>query len=143
MLWDDGKPFASRYVITEGSIRRLYVRVLWLAVLIGCCSLSLTACRPNLLQEALKGKLRPEEKNNEVITRYCQSCHIHRAFEPVGHIPRMQALYDSPPYTTTTQCRTCHLVRKNTWGVHRRKTVWPADVATKSGEKHDPTSPSN
>ncbi|MDH3600161.1 MAG: hypothetical protein OEU26_11035 [Candidatus Tectomicrobia bacterium] len=90
--------------------------------------LSLPACRPKPLEDALKGRLPPED-NNRVITEYCQSCHIHRAFDDLGHVPRMQALYDRSPYTEATQCRTCHLVHKNTWGDRRRKTIWPAEVA--------------
>ena len=105
------------------------MRISWLIILIGWCSLSVTACRPDPLQEALKGKLRPPEKNNQVIVEYCQTCHIHRAFEPMSHIPRMHALYNRPPYTVTTECRLCHLVKTNTWGAHRRKTLWPAEVA--------------
>ena len=41
----------------------------------------------------------------------------------------MQGLYDREPYTTAIQCRTCHLVGENTWGIKSRKTVFPADVA--------------
>ena len=89
---------------------------------------SLSACRPKPLEEALKGRLAPED-NNRIITEYCQSCHIHRAFEDLSHVPRMQTLYDRSPYTEATQCRDCHLVHKNTWGDRRRKTIWPAEVA--------------
>jgi hypothetical protein len=95
----------------------------WVAIL-----LSLTACRPDILDQALNGKLSPTE-SNEVITEYCQSCHIHRAFDPNQHIPRVGALYDRQPYTTTVECRVCHLVHENTWGMKRRKTLWPSQVA--------------
>ena len=74
------------------------------------------------------GKL-PPEKSNEVITEYCQSCHIHRDFAPAGHATRMQALYDRPPYTSAIECRACHLVQEDTWGNRQRKTLWPALVA--------------
>ena len=88
----------------------------------------LTACIPEPLDLALKGKL-PDAENNTVITTYCQTCHIHRTFEADNHAPRMQALYDLEPYTAATQCRTCHLVGENTWGMKSRKTLFPADVA--------------
>jgi hypothetical protein len=80
------------------------------------------------LEEALRGRLPPED-NNRIITEYCQSCHIHRTFDDLSHVPQVQALYDRPPYTEATQCRDCHLVHKDTWGERRRKTIWPADVA--------------
>ena len=88
---------------------------------------ALTGCQQTTLEKALRGKLPPEE-SNEAITKYCQSCHIHRTFDPIPHVPRMQALYKEPPYTRTTECRTCHLVREDTWGMKRRKTLWPAQV---------------
>ena len=90
----------------------------------------LASCIPEPLDLALKGKL-PGEESNTVITDYCQSCHIHRTFEPVGHAPRMQALYDREPYTAAMQCSTCHLVGENTWGMKSRKTLFPADVTVR------------
>lgn len=90
--------------------------------------LFLTACIPEPLDLALKGKL-PDAESDTVITAYCQTCHIHRTFETASHAPRMQGLYDREPYTAATQCRTCHLVGENTWGVKSRKTLFPADVA--------------
>lgn len=88
----------------------------------------LASCIPEPLDLALKGKL-PDEESNTVITNYCHSCHIHRTFEPVAHGPRMQALYDREPYSSAMQCRTCHLVGENTWGMKSRKTIFPADVS--------------
>ena len=88
----------------------------------------LTACIPEPLDLALKGKL-PDVESNTVMTAYCQTCHIHRTFEAANHAPRMQSLYDRAPYTAATQCRTCHLVGENTWGMKSRKTLFPADVA--------------
>jgi hypothetical protein len=88
----------------------------------------LTACIPEPLDLALKGKL-PEDESNTVITEYCQTCHIHRTFEAADHAPRMQVLYDREPYSAAMQCRTCHLVGENTWGMKSRKTLFPAEVA--------------
>jgi hypothetical protein len=106
---------------------RVSVRYACLLLLISVL-LSLSACRPKPLEEALRGRLPPED-NNRIITEYCQSCHIHRTFDDLSHVPQVQALYDRPPYTEATQCRDCHLVHKDTWGERRRKTIWPADVA--------------
>ena len=88
----------------------------------------LTACIPEPLDLALKGKLADAESNT-VIIDYCQTCHIHRTFAAADHAPRMQGLYDREPYTAATQCRTCHLVGENTWGMKSRKTLFPADAA--------------
>jgi len=104
--------------------------LVWLVVTL----LSLTGCQQDILNQALQGKL-PPEKSNEIIVAYCQSCHIHRTFDPGTHTPRMHALYDRQPYTTTTQCRTCHLVGEDTWGMKRRKTLWPAQVAQQKRSK--------
>jgi hypothetical protein len=103
------------------------VRFVWLFGLIGIL-LSLTACRPDVLEAALRGKLSPE-KSNDIVTEYCQSCHIHRTFDPANHLPRVGTLYDREPYTITIECRVCHLVRKDTWGMRRRKTLFPGQVA--------------
>lgn len=88
----------------------------------------LTACIPDPLDLALNGTL-PEDESNAVITDYCQTCHIHRTFEAVDHAPRMQALYDREPYSAAIQCRTCHLVSENTWGMKSRKTIFPAEAS--------------
>jgi hypothetical protein len=96
--------------------------------------LGLTGCQQDILKQALQGKPSPE-KSNEIITEYCQNCHIHRTFDPGTHTPRMHALYDRSPYTTTMECRTCHLVDEDTWGMKRRKTLWPAQVAQQKRSK--------
>ena len=104
--------------------------------------LLLASCIPDPLDLALDGML-AEEESNTVITNYCQSCHIHRTFEPAAHGPRVQALYDREPYTSAMQCRTCHLVAENTWGMRSRKTVFPADVSgQRAATSHpDPSRP--
>ena len=101
---------------------RLYWSICVVVVL-----LSLTACKPDPLGKALKGELSPDE-NNLVVVGYCQSCHIHRALNPSAHLTRVRALYERVPYTTTTQCRACHLVAEDTWNMKHRKTIFPADV---------------
>ena len=98
--------------------------------------LSLTACKPDPLEKALKGELAPDE-NNLVIVGYCQSCHIHRALNPGEHLTSIRTLYDRVPYTITTQCRACHLVSEDTWYVKHRKTIFPADVAQNRYAAHE------
>jgi hypothetical protein len=48
---------------------------------------------------------------------------------------RAWCLYDRQPYTVTTECRLCHMVNEDTWGMKRRKTLWPAQVAQKAKGK--------
>lgn len=98
--------------------------------------LLLTACRPNILEKALRGELSPLESNT-VITGYCQGCHIHRTFDASEHVQRVQSLYTRPPYTTTAQCRACHLVAEDTWGARHRKTIFPDDVVHNRYAAHE------
>lgn len=102
----------------------------WFLLCSLCALLSLTACQPRPLDEALRGRLALAE-GNRVITEYCQSCHIHRAFDPLRHTERVQTLYDRPPYTDTVECQVCHVARRDTRGSRHRRTLWPAEVAKK------------
>ena len=110
---------------------RLYWSICVVAVL-----LSLAACKPDPLGKALKGELPPDE-NNLVVVGYCQSCHIHRALNPSEHLTRVRPLYDRVPYTTTTQCRACHLVAEDTWYMKHRKTIFPAEVVQNRYTAHE------
>lgn len=96
----------------------------------------LTACRPNVLEQALEGKV-PALESNKIITEYCQGCHIHHALDPINHVQRVRSLYDRQPYTATTQCRACHLVHEDTWNVRHRKTIFPADVLQNRYAAHE------
>jgi hypothetical protein len=98
--------------------------------------LSLTACKPDPLEKALKGELAPDE-NNLIIVGYCQSCHIHRTLNPSEHLTSIRPLYDRVPYTVTAQCRACHLVSADTWNMKHRKTIFPADVAQNRYTAHE------
>jgi hypothetical protein len=111
------------------------LRLHW-CICIAVTLLSLTACRPDPLKQALKGELAPDE-NNLVIVGYCQSCHIHRALNPSAHLASVRTLYDRVPYTATTQCRACHLVSEDTWYVKHRKTIFPADVVQNRYKAHE------
>ena len=98
--------------------------------------LSLTACKPDPLEKALKGELSPDE-NNLIVVGYCQSCHIHRALNPGEHLMYIRSLYARVPYTATTQCRACHLVSEDTWNRKHRKTIFPADVVQNRYTAHE------
>jgi hypothetical protein len=111
------------------------LRLHW-CICIAVVLLSLTACKPDPLEKALKGELAPSE-NNLVIVGYCQSCHIHRALNPSEHLTGIRTLYDRVPYTVTTQCRACHLVSEDTWNMKHRKTIFPADVAKNRYTAHE------
>ncbi len=97
---------------------------------------SILGCRADPLERALRGDFLPEA-NNQVIFGYCQTCHIHRAFEPSAHLGLVRALYDRAPYTTASECRACHLVAEDTWNVKHRKTIFPADVVQNRYTAHE------
>jgi hypothetical protein len=111
------------------------VRLHWYTC-IAVALLSLTACKPDPLEKALKGELAPDE-SNLIIVEYCQSCHIHRTLNPAEHLASIRTLYDRAPYTVTTQCRACHLVFEDTWNMKHRKTIFPADVAQNRYRTHE------
>ena len=98
--------------------------------------LSLTACKPDPLEKALRGEPSPDESNLTIVG-YCQGCHIHRALNPSAHLTHIRPLYDRAPYTATTQCRACHLVSEDTWGMKHRKTIFPSDVAQNRYAAHE------
>lgn len=98
--------------------------------------LSLVACRSDPVERALRGEYEPEF-GNQVIFGYCQTCHIHRTFNPSEHVARVRPLYDREPYTVTSQCRACHLVSEDTWNVKHRKTIFPADVVQQRYTAHE------
>ena len=98
--------------------------------------LSLTACKPDPLEKALRGEPSPAE-SNLIIAGYCQSCHIHRALNPSAHLTQIRPLYDRLPYIATTQCRACHLVSEDAWGAKHRKTIFPSDVAQNRYAAHE------
>jgi hypothetical protein len=100
----------------------------WVILCALCALLGLTACHPKPLDDALQGHLEADE-GNRVITEYCQSCHIHRDFDPQRHVELAQSLYDRLPYTSAYECQVCHVARRDTWGERHRKTMWPAEVA--------------
>jgi len=64
-------------------------------------------------------------KETSVIVDYCQSCHVHRKFNPSDHMAQAQSLYKTAPFTTAADCRTCHSIQRNIWNQIVRATHYP------------------
>ncbi len=90
------------------------------AVLMGCSNVE--------VEKAFKGDLRPG-KANKIIGDYCQSCHIHKDFDPPLHVSKVRSLYKSPVFRKARECRSCHYIEKD-WmhNQHERKTRMPEDA---------------
>jgi len=82
-----------------------------------------SACADRNLDNAFDGEF-TADKNNKVITDYCQSCHIHKDFDPVPHIEEIRKQYRRVSYRKTRQCRACHYIKRdwayNTISQHTR-----------------------
>ena len=102
------------------------LRLVWvfsgmgLAILAGCTTIA--------VEKAFRGDL-PPGKANKVIGNYCQSCHIHKAFDPLRHVTSVRSLYKRRVFRKARECRTCHYIEKN-WmhNQHKRKTRMPDDA---------------
>jgi nitrate/TMAO reductase-like tetraheme cytochrome c subunit len=94
--------------------------VLFLVIFSGCTSQD--------VEKAFKGDLRPGQAN-KVIGEYCQSCHIHKDFDPPLHVSKVRNLYNRPAFKKARECRSCHYIEKN-WmhNQHERKTRMPEDA---------------
>ena len=94
--------------------------VLFLVIMAGCSLKD--------VEKAFNGDLRPG-KANKVIGEYCQSCHIHKDFDPVLHVSSVRSLYKRPIFRKARECRTCHYIEKQwMYNQHGRKTRMPADA---------------
>jgi len=104
-------------------------RILSLAwVISGIGFAVLSGCAPVELDKAFRGDLSPG-KANKVIGNYCQSCHIHKNFDPLLHVASVRKLYKRRVFRKSRECRSCHYVEKN-WmhNQHERKTRMPGDA---------------
>jgi hypothetical protein len=87
---------------------------------LGCAEVEVT--------EAFKGNY-DKVKNNKVISDYCQSCHIHKEFNPSEHIHLMQTNYRRTVFKRAEECRICHYVEKHLiYDQFLRKTRRPDDA---------------
>jgi hypothetical protein len=87
-----------------------------------------SGCTNKDVEKAFKGDLRPGQANR-VIGEYCQSCHIHKDFDPPLHVSKVRNLYNRRVFKKARECRSCHYIEKN-WmhNQHERKTRMPEDV---------------
>ena len=94
-----------------------------------------SGCTSRDVEKAFKGDLRPG-KANKVIGEYCQSCHIHKDFDPPLHVSQVRNLYHHPAFKNARECRACHYIEKN-WmhNQHERKTLMPEDENRKKLKK--------
>ena len=95
----------------------------------------LSGCTHIEVEKAFKGDL-PTGKANKVIGSYCQSCHIHKDFDPPLHVSKVRNLYHHPVFKKARECRTCHYIKRN-WmnNQHERKTLMPEDENRKKLKK--------
>jgi len=78
--------------------------------------------------EAFKGNY-DKDKNNKVISAYCQNCHIHRDFDPSEHTHLMQTDYKRTVFKKAEECRICHYIEKHViYDQFLRKTRRPVDA---------------
>jgi hypothetical protein len=105
---------------TYGFVTQGFLAVLFLVSFSGCSNIE--------VEKAFKGDLRPG-KANKVIGEYCQSCHIHKYFDPPLHVSKVRSLYNRPVFKRARECRSCHYIEKN-WmhNQHERKTRMPKDA---------------
>ncbi len=84
-----------------------------------------SGCTNKDIEKAFDGDLRPG-KANKIIGEYCQSCHIHKDFDPPLHVSRVRNLYSRLAFKKARECRVCHYIEKN-WmhNQHERKTRMP------------------
>ena len=102
------------------------LRLVWVFSGFGFAILS--GCTHMEVEKAFKGDLRPG-KANKVIGNYCQSCHIHKGFDPLLHVANVRSLYKRRVFRKSRECRSCHYLEKN-WmhNQHKRKTRMPNDA---------------
>ncbi len=102
------------------------LRLVWVFSGIGFAVLS--GCTHVEVEEAFSGSLRPG-KANKIIGNYCQSCHIHKDFDPLLHVANVRKLYKRRVFRKSRECRSCHYIEKD-WmhNQHERKTRMPDDA---------------
>jgi len=113
------KVFITKLRLISFKNHRIF-SVILLVILAGCSHLE--------VEQAFNGNLRPG-KANRVIGEYCQSCHIHKDFDPPLHVSKVRGLYKRPVFSKARECRACHYIEKKwMYTQHERKTRMPADA---------------
>lgn len=96
-------------------------RVIFFLVFFPALVFFMAGCAERSIEDAFHGKF-SSSKNNEVINEYCQSCHIHKNFDPAEHMGSVRSHYKRPYFRKTRECRACHYIEKNwvTDNYHRK-----------------------
>ena len=97
-------------------------------IFVGMLLVLFTGCSNVEVEQAFKGEFRAG-KANKIIGEYCQSCHIHKDFDPSLHVSNVRSLYKRPVFRKARECRSCHYIEKD-WmhNQHERKTRMPHDA---------------
>jgi hypothetical protein len=116
--------------LLEVSLKKL----IWLVSVILILLLT-SACADRQLDNAFDGDF-TADKNNKVITDYCQSCHIHKDFDPEPHIEKMRKKYRRVSFRKTRQCRSCHYIKRD-WAYNTisQHTRFPARSAKRRANR--------
>jgi len=94
---------------------------------IGFVMISFVGCSNNKVRKAFKGELTPVEAN-KVATEYCQSCHVHKTFEPNDHVISVSKLYSQEEFIRAKECRQCHTLDIDFWNREEQGTHYPAEI---------------
>jgi nitrate/TMAO reductase-like tetraheme cytochrome c subunit len=121
-------------VISQETNMESYLKASWLLrfkrnqIFTGMLLALLTGCSNVEVEQAFKGEFRAG-KANKIIGEYCQSCHIHKDFDPFLHVSNVRSLYKRPVFIKARECRSCHYIEKD-WmhNQHERKTRMPDDA---------------
>ncbi len=96
----------------------------WVLALIGMS----VGCYTQKIEKAFDGDFVAAD-SNKIINDYCRSCHIHRDFNPAGHVEEKSLLYKRKVFRYATECRTCHYLEKQfTLNDFTRKTRRPQEA---------------
>jgi hypothetical protein len=121
-------------VISQGTNMESYLKANWFLrfkrnpIFVGMMLALFTGCANVEVEQAFKGEFRAG-KSNKIIGEYCQSCHIHKDFDPPLHVSKVRSLYKRPVFRKARECRSCHYIEKD-WmhNQHERKTRMPDDA---------------
>lgn len=119
-----------------GNFQRPLLKNLILSVSIGLILMLTSACADRQLDNAFDGDF-TADKNNKVITDYCQNCHIHKDFDPEPHIDRLTVKYRRASFRKTRQCRSCHYIKRD-WAYNTisQHTRFPARGAKRRSNRN-------
>ena len=84
----------------------------------------ISGCASTEVDRAFRGEMEPF-KETAVIVEYCQSCHVHRKFNPSAHLIQQPPMYKDPLYSGASDCKTCHSIEQNIWNDIAEITHFP------------------